>query len=296
MDAWELALSAAKWLIYLGQAAATGGILMLVAIGLRRPHRAALMPAARRPLLIAGGTGVVAAVASFFLQTGAFAEAGPGGMFDRDLLGFLWDSPVGTATLMRAFGMLLPLAGLCLVMLPGATAGRVLIVAGFCLPGLLLTGWSFTVVGHVVELGGAYRALLALHVVLALCWAGALYPLWLACGSFSPQPLRKVMHDFGSLALWLVPLLLGAGITLLWALLDTPGELFVTPYGLALTLKIALVLAVLLLAALHRWFLVPGLVDDRTGRQLRRSIAGEALLVVLVLLLTAPLSSILGPA
>ena len=295
MDFWELALVIAKWFIYVGQAAASGGILTLAVIDMRRPHHVPLLPDARR-LLMAGCAGVVAAVASFFLQTGAFADAGLGGMFDQDLVAFLWDSPVGTATLMRAFGMLLPLAGLCLALVMGAASGRLMIVAGFCVPGVLFTGWSFTMDGHVVELGVAHRALLALHVVLALCWAGALYPLWRACGRFSSQALKDLMHDFGSLAMWLVPLLLGAGVALLWALLDAPWELFVTPYGLAFTLKIVLVLAVLLLAARHRWVLVPALFDDCTGRQLRQSIAGEALLLAMVLLLTALLSGVIGPA
>ena len=296
MDAWGLALVVAKWVIYLGQAAASGGVLMLAAVGAWRAEDAAFIRQLSLRLLAAGSVGLLAVVASFFLHTGAFADAGPGGMLDGDLLAFLWDSPIGSAACLRALGILLPLAALCLAPLPGSTAGRLLLFVVLCGPGLLLTGWSFTVVGHVAELGGVHRVLLAVHVVIALCWAGALYPLWLACDSFSPPPLRKIMHDFGSLAVWVVPLLVGAGIVLLWALLDTPWALFTTPYGLALVSKIALVLLILLLAALHRWVLVPRLVDHRAGRQLRRSIAGETLLVLLVLLITALLSSVFGPA
>jgi len=295
MTTWDLALVAAKWLIYLGQAAATGGVLMAAAAAALHPGETALRRSLSRRLLAVGSLGLAAVAASFFLHTGAFADAGFRGMFDRDLLPFLWDSPIGSSAVLRGLGIALPLAALMLGPLAATTAGSVLVYLVFCVPGLLLTGLSFTQVGHVAELDGLRRGLLALHVVLALSWAGALYPLWLACARFPPGVLRNIMHGFGSLALWLVPALLAAGVALLLALLDTPWELFTTPYGLVFLLKLLLVLAVLLLAALHRWRLVPALAGPHSCMLLRRSLAGEALLVAIVLLVTALLSSVLGP-
>ncbi len=295
MNTWDLALVAARWLMYIGQAAASGGIIMLVAIAARHPHEAVLAGFLRKRLMALGSVGVAAVVAGFFLHTGAFADAGLKGMLDRDLLGFLWSSPIGTSSALRVLGIALPLAALWLASSPGKTAGGLSVYLVLCPAGLLLTGWSFTQVGHTAEMDGLRRAVLALHVVLALCWAGALYPLWLACGRLPPGPLRIMLHGFGSVALWLVPALLAAGFTLLLVLLDSPRELVTSAYGMGFTVKLLLVLGILFLAALHRWRLVPALADARSCGKLRLSIAVETLLVASVLLITALLTSVLGP-
>lgn len=295
MSTWDLALVAVKWLIYVGQAAATGGVLMAIVIVAWRPGDTILQRTLSKRLLAVGSLGLVAVAASFLLHTGAFADAGFEGMFDPDLLAFLWDSPIGSSSVLRALGIALPLAALILVPVGGSMAGSVLVSAAFCTLGLLLTGLSFTQVGHVAEMDVLRRGLLALHVVLALCWAGALYPLWLACTRFPPGTLKILMHGFGSVAVWMVPPLLAAGVALLLALLDTPWQLFTTPYGLVFVLKLTLALAILLLAALHRWRLVPALTGASSGRKLRVSIVAETVLVALALLVTALVSSVLGP-
>jgi putative copper export protein len=90
---------------------------------------------------------------------------------------------------------------------------------------------------------------------------------------------------------------LTAGIILLWILLDTPSQLWMSGYGRLVMIKMGLVAVLLSLAALNKWRLTPRLRDRdaRAVRWLRRSITAELLLAGLILAVTAAFTTLMGP-
>ena len=66
------------------------------------------------------------------------------------------------------------------------------------------------------------------------------------------------MHHFGRAAIAVVLLLIGAGVILILQLVGSVQAMIGTPYGLSLCAKLMLVAVILLLAAHHKWRLVPG--------------------------------------
>jgi putative copper resistance protein D len=102
------------------------------------------------------------------------------------------------------------------------------------------------------------------------------------------------MEKFGRMAIYLVALLLAAGIYLLTQLLSSIDQLFSTLYGQAMLIKLLAVAALLTLGALNKFSLVPRL-DSDTGRQsLARSIRFEMVLALGILGMTAHLTTNVG--
>lgn len=291
-NSWALALVLGKWLLYLSQAAAVGGIGTALWIGWRdaAAGRQSAHRATSGPLVVACLLGLALSAGYFLLQVGAFADAGLAGLLDRDMIVLLWQTPVGTATAARTAGI----AVLLLALITGRVHQR-LVATGCYLVGLAATGLSFSLVGHSVEAGTGTRVLASLHGVAALWWAGSLYPLWQACRHQPPLQLHAIMHGFGQQASAVVLVLVVAGVLLILNLVGSVSALLTTGYGLSLCFKLVMVTALLLLAARHKWRLVPILASQASVATLRRSIALEALIAAAILLTTALLSTVLGP-
>ena len=163
--------------------------------------------------------------------------------------------------------------------------------------GSLIVLASFTQIGHVTDIAGILtQAVLLLHLIGIALWIGILFPLLqLSTHSEHIAVTGEMAHRFGVIAAIVVPLLLIAGGWLAFALIGTLPNLFSTSYGQVLLAKIALVVALLGLAAANKLWFVPYL---RTGgaaalKNLKRSVQLEIILVTLVLMLTAILTSIL---
>ncbi|WP_207480573.1 copper resistance CopC/CopD family protein [Arenibaculum pallidiluteum] len=158
---------------------------------------------------------------------------------------------------------------------------------------------SYAVTGHSSVLGSAWlSALLALHVFAAAFWIGSFPALILAARHADGAALRRLAGAFAGVATILVPLLAAAGLTLAWALVGSWQALLGTAYGRLLAGKALLVAAMLGLAGLNRWRLVPALPDggpDAAAR-LRRAILAEAAAGLAVLAVTAALTSTHPPA
>jgi copper resistance protein D len=110
------------------------------------------------------------------------------------------------------------------------------------------------------------------------------------------------MDKFGQLGVVIVSLVLATGAALVWMLFDSPMELIDSDYGQAILLKFSLIMLILLIAALHKFILVPKLESplsveaEHSARiKLKRSIAIEAMIGALILAVTVMLSSVLGP-
>jgi putative copper export protein len=106
-----------------------------------------------------------------------------------------------------------------------------------------------------------------------------------------------MMQKFGTLAVVVVSLLIVAGFALLWMLSYGQADFWSSGYGNMIAAKLLLVVLLLGAAALNKLRLTPRLMngDARAIVILRRSIQFEILAAVLILLVTASFTSLLGP-
>lgn len=289
---WELAIALSKMLSYLGLASLSGGIFVLWLGGSLLARRKLV-----NLLLLACAAGVFAVTLFYLLQVGAINQMGVAGMFDIAMIQLLAQSSVG-------YGAGLKLAGFVVAGLAILLSRTALLSATGRLPSLLICAWllatalfaiSFAVLGHIAELGLVPRLAVTAHIVVIGLWTGSLYPLHLLAGTESTVRLQPLLQLFGRVGWGIIVVLVASGVTLLLQVLGTASELFMTPYGLQLLLKLVLVCALLSLAALNKFRLVPALLNGREGL-LRRSIAAEMTLAFLILLLTATMTTFTGPA
>lgn len=154
---------------------------------------------------------------------------------------------------------------------------------------------ALVVVGHTRVFGPAWLVVGAdaIHVLTAAVWLGGVVGLVVALARPHPDTLddlAAVVSRFSALAAWSV---LALGITagiLYWRIADSVSALWTTTYGQLVLVKLGLVLIVLAVAAWNRFRLVPAVraVEDRPAatRRLRRTTGVEALLLVVVALVT----------
>jgi len=297
MTGWVVASVALKLCVYLAAAAGIGGgsALALLAV------RGGLTPRSRLPgakgIFSVCLLGIPACAAFFFTRVGEFAEAGPAGMFDPVFVRILWESPVGAALQGRILGFTLLLSALMLLLVrrefrkDSALTGTLLLLFFAA----VITSRTFHFTGHSAELGLPGNLAITAHVLATLCWAGALYPLWRATGRLDIKPLQEVLHRFGVLAAGLVSIVLIAGIVLLLLMfLSRTGDISLY-YALVFASKLALVVALLLIAALHKWRAVPRLPLPGGLAAFRRSLGLEIAVAFAILVATAVLSTALGP-
>jgi putative copper resistance protein D len=129
------------------------------------------------------------------------------------------------------------------------------------------------------------------HVVAAAAWLGSLPPLLLALSEsrgFAPEMTPLLLSRYSRLALAAVLLLVAGGLANVGFRAGCAiGRLFAGEYGHLLALKAGLFASMLCLAAFNRLIAMPGLPGRAAA--LRRSVALELALGVLVLAVTAAL-------
>lgn len=283
-DIWQLATIAAKLLLYVGALGATGLLIVCVAFG------DVVAPVAARIRLQAFVLSTLTLAASMlsFLLRGAMLTGGADGMTDPEILSLLWETPVGDALVLRAFGAGLLIVGHCI-----ARKGQWIALVG----GMLVL-WSFTQIGHVTNLAqNGARLPLLLHLLGIAFWIGILPPLHdLTRTPGTLGVAAQLGQRFGQAAMIIVPALMLAGLLIGWMIIGRVADLVTTGYGLVLLLKVALVTVVLALAAVNKLRFVPSMQkgDPKAARDLRRSIQLEAIIFLLILTATATLTSLLS--
>ena len=192
--------------------------------------------------------------------------------------------------------LVIRLAGLALVIwgLRGSGAG----LRSFGLAGAILIALSFAAIGHSAESPERWllMPLLGLHLLVVEFWFGALLPLiWICEREVASQAVRTV-ERFSTLAGWLVPLIFLAGVVIALRVLPNIAALR-SPYGAGLLLKVLVFTVLMGLAALNKWRLGPAIAAG--GRQavlrLRQSIGTEFILIAIVLMGTATLTTFWSP-
>ncbi|WP_299211636.1 CopD family protein, partial [uncultured Tateyamaria sp.] len=160
----------------------------------------------------------------------------------------------------------------------------------------ILALWSFATVGHVPDQDMNWLdAFLLIHLSTIALWVGILTPLKRLAVIGPESETAELSHRFGSLAMFVVPLLILAGLVMSYVLVGSMNALVRTGYGQSLIAKELLVSVLLSLAALNKLLFVPRLVagDVQASQHLSRSISFEWMAIVAILLMTAILTSVL---
>ena len=274
-DIWSLAAIITKFALYLGILTATGTVLAALMFRLNQFRGIAL---------VFGGLAIIASLVGFSLK-GANLTGDISGMLDLEMLGLLWSTPVGTAMALRLCGL-----GVLIVGLFMARGGLALSALGG-----ITAVWSFGHIGHISDRGSAVLDVaLTLHLITVAIWIGILTPLQrLARETATYAEAAKVGHRFGLVASFTVPALIVAGGYMSYALVGSIAALIQTGYGQALVIKVLLVAVLLGLAAANKLRFMPRLKvgDASAAKHLTKSISIEWVVVVLVLAVTAVLTS-----
>jgi putative copper export protein len=198
---------------------------------------------------------------------------------------FLWEYATSTRHgTMTFFRLALALA---LVLLTLFVRWRNVQTFLFCAVGL---GFLFTYSGlsHPASMGKMPLVADYLHITAASLWAGAviycaILPMW-----SSPQ-LGIMIRRVSSLGFISVCLLLATGTYIIVVHLGlTKATLFSSVYERVLAVKLGLVLVILALSAINRWYFVPRLEGNTRG--FRRTLLTEAILLFTVLATTGLLT------
>ena len=274
-DIWGLAAIITKFALYLGVLTATGTVLAALMFRLNQFRGIALT---------FGGIALIATLVGFSLR-GANLTGDASGLMDLEMLGLLWSTPVGTAIALRLFGL-----GVLIVGLFMARGGIVLSALGG-----VVAVWSFGHIGHISDRGSVVLDVaLTLHLITVAIWIGILTPLQrLARETATYAEAAKVGHRFGLVASFTVPALIVAGGYMSYTLVGSIPALIQTGYGQALIIKVLLVAILLGLAAANKLRFMPRLKagDASAARHLTKTISIEWVVVVLVLAVTAVLTS-----
>jgi putative copper export protein len=214
--------------------------------------------------------------------SGDFAGAG-----DWDLQRLAWTSASGVSQSIQAGGLLVLAIAL-------RRRGReTLPLAG--LAGLAVCT-SFLLTGHTSHhpLRALLAPLLALHLLIVAFWFGSLLPLLYAVRLESPATAATLLERFSGLAVWAVPLIFVAGLTMA-TLLSGTFEVLRQPYGELLLAKIAGFGLLMVLAARNQWRLASAFATGGSSGALRRSLLAEYALIAAVLSVTAVMTAWFSP-
>ncbi len=283
-DIWGIAAILAKLMLYVGLTGSVGLVIIRTAFAdLVSP----LSDRMRAQAILLAALALAASVLGFMLR-GAALTGGADGMTDPEMLGLLWQTPVGDVLIYRIAGAALIIIGLF----------TPLVGQWIALTGGVIALWSFAQIGHVPELEApGVRLLLLLHLLGITFWIGVLGPL--RALSLRPEHIASAAtlgHRFGQAASVIVPGLILAGLLMAWLLLGDLRALVTTGYGQTLLIKLVLVGAVLSLAAANKLRFVPAMQagSDKAARHLARSIEIETAVILVVLAATATLTSVLA--
>ncbi len=283
--AWDITVVLVKAMTYAATLGAGGGVFFLIYCHslLDAPSRRRI----RRSIRLLAAASVLFSIAKVALMANSMSGDALG-MFDVGLDRMILNTGEGRALVCRLLGSAL--------MIFGSSALRPRLPAAIV--GSAAAATSFAWVGHVHALPRPGPALLviAMHLLAAAFWLGALVPLLTLRGA-GVSRVAATAARFGALAVYAVSALLAAGICLLCLLLGNPSELWESAYGRFVLLKMLLVASLLGLAALNRWRLTPRILagDAGAASALRKSIGLEIAVAAGILIVTASMTTLAGP-
>jgi copper transport protein len=270
-------LAALIWLarigVYLGLFAGVGGAFFAAWIG-----QGADGSAVRRGALVVG---IVSAAGSLGLQGLDLLNLPPGGIFTAAPWTSALATSLGPSLLIAIVAMAIALYACTRPGIQIAWVSTSLAMAG--------VGLSLAASGHAATAAPQWltRPSLFLHGVAVAYWVGALAPL-AAMAHRRNAELPRVLTQFSAIAVPLVGLLVLSGLTLSIIQLGSVRALIETSYGIILSIKLALVILLLALAAMNRFVATPAVVaDDNNTRLLSGSVLTECVVVLGILAVVA---------
>ncbi len=243
-------------------------------------RRGELSERARRPLVVVGAGWLVAELTQ--LMAAAARAAG------ADAVTLTVDTAAQFAT-----GTAPGRSALC-----GVVAAAAVAVTGVIRPGAVRDRWVITaaaagvaaraVTGHVSGSVVAGFAVVG-HALAAALWCGTLAAMVLTVRSRGQW--ARVLPVFSRWAVWLVGALLVGGTVAAAGLLDSPAQLFGTGHGRILLAKVAVTVALVVVAGRNRSGWLAAAQRHRIGAEqsVRRSVV-ELILMTMVLTFAAALS------
>lgn len=292
LSIWEIAIVIAHSVIYFSTAACIAGVYLSRLLDNRLFSIQVSLDAY---VYLGCIIGVFASICAFFSAVGLAADNGFPGIFDAQVALMLWQTSLGTSLVVKVVSFLLVLVTTKLVSRESFVNINLLFIIQFL--GVLGLVSSYGIVGHISDLGVIAKSILMIHIVLVSCWIGSLWPLLSACKILDSHELQKLMHRFGSYALYAVGILILFGGLLSILLVNDWSQLLYTEYGIVFALKLLLVLIVLAVAALNKLLFVPRLIENNNGNgTLQISIRVELGFAILVFMVTAVLSATMGPS
>ena len=229
------------------------------------------------------------------LNAGMLLDDGMTGICDPLMLQIVWNSTIGEQTLGRAAALILVLVFTLWMTRCKSGPWPPLLKAGIVVT-VSVIGWTFCLSGHSTATSVIAQLCVTVHVVMAGWWIGSFYPLLRLCQTQRAEALRQTLHDYGNQAVIMVGLLLFSGGVLLTLLLLNVTSTVNSLYLLAMGGKLTLVCVMLCFAAYHKWQLVNRIESDGDCEAIKKSITAEALTGLLVLAVTATITSAIGIA
>ena len=309
-----------KWIVLLTSLSIVGGLafeLLIWKPALSTQHdRPALVGQRRRMesrslklILLAAGLCLVGSLGQLIVQTQAVHDISLAEAIGNPLGSTLSDTDWGGLWLWRT-GLL---GAVALIAAVAYLRGRRDVTDGgdrqrtYLLIGALAIGTGMLLVQSMGSHGAATAGIETpalfsdyLHLLASAFWVGGLVHFALGAplvvGKLDPEDRRTFFSAltprFSTLAFLSVGTLIVTGIYSGWAQVTVLAATN-TPYGLTLVSKVALIAPLLALGAINLMWLRPRLAtDDNAGRWLKRLVAGEVVLALVVLAAVAMLTSL----
>jgi copper transport protein len=279
-----------RWLYFVALALLTGGLGFRLLV-LRGP----LSREAERRFYRVTGIGVVAAlevgILAFLLRAQDALQLPFTAFLYGDLSPFAHATRFGEAFVAMELGFALVAA---LLFLAWLTERRALLWAAFLLS--LGLGSGLSLASHQSDDAGWLPSFADwVHLSAATLWIGGLLSLGLVV--WTDRELRRVAFwRFSELAGPLVAILVAAGVYMTFKRFPALDDLWDVGYGRLLLVKLGLVMLALSWGGFHHFVVRPRLDRPAVARRLPRSLAGEAIVAVSILLLAAILVDSKPPA
>jgi copper transport protein len=271
----------ARWVYFLSLALLLGGLAFRLVV-----VRGDATPAFERRSYWLIGVGAVATVQAGIVAFLLRAEDALQLPFERLLYGNLAPIASGTRFGIAFIAMTLGFAFVtALVFLGWLTDRREPLWAALAVGLGFASGLSLS--GHsAVDRGSSWASVLAdwVHLSAGTIWLGGLLTLAVCVWPVAPELRRTAFLRFSRVAVVLIALLVGAGVYLSVLRLPQLSDLWTAGYGRVLLVKLALVAVALAWGAVHHFFVRPMLERGHAPGRLVRSLAGESVVGIAILL------------
>ncbi|MEQ9110352.1 MAG: copper resistance protein CopC [Rhodospirillaceae bacterium] len=272
---WVIPVALNRFLQYGALMLAAGAALFAVGMTVPGPVEQSVFKMGR----MAAAVGVITYVLALGFGGAEMLLGGPSAFFSPDAWAQGLGSTLGPSALIGVPGLL--------ILIYAFNKGPEGKSAPALLFGSAISVASFLVTGHAATASPVWMMapVVAVHLFCAAFWIAALYPLAKTTQQAEVGEAGAVMTQFSYRAVWTVGALFISGAVISWVQVESVSNLFSTDYGLRLSAKIAIFLALLGLAATNKMVLTPALEKGDAGAtgKLRRSIKFEYAAMILII-------------